>query len=213
MKKLSMAMVITVLLSTAVSGQKKDEVNFSDAFQVDSSEYFLIPELVDNDNQGLYGKGTGYFTWGDYMDIYFYNTYTNQTKKLFAGQLALIQSFNNRSYYYDKHIGDEQPANILPNHIIYLVRIDNYNNDKALDSDDPLYLYVSTKAGEGLKQITPNGFNVLSWTVSKDKKIIMVKVQNDKNKNKKFGNGDDELYYRIDLHNDISKIQCYPISM
>ncbi len=43
--------------------------------------------------------------------------------------------------------------------------------------------------------------------------MILVKVQNDKNGNKKFGNGDDELYYRIDLDADISKIQCYQVNM
>ncbi|HEU4859043.1 MAG TPA: hypothetical protein VFT15_04370, partial [Chitinophagaceae bacterium] len=75
------------------------------------------------------------------------------------------------------------------------------------------YLYVSTKTGDNLKQITPKGFYVLSWTLSKDKKMILVKGKNDKNNNKKFGNGDDELYYRIDLDDDISKIQCYQINM
>jgi hypothetical protein len=173
----------------------------------------LIPELVDNDNKQAYGKGTGYFPWGDYMEIYFYNSNTNQSKKLFGGQLALIQSFSNRQYYYDKFRVSDLPANILPGHIVYLARTENYNDDKALDSDDPLYLYISDKKGEGLKQITPNGFNVVSWTLSKDRKIILVKMQNDKNRNKKFGNGDDELYYRIDLNDDISKIKCYPINM
>jgi antitoxin component YwqK of YwqJK toxin-antitoxin module len=28
------------------------------------------------------------------------------------------------------------------------------------------------------------------------------------NGNKKFGSGDDELYFRIDLNDEISKIQC-----
>jgi len=55
--------------------------------------------------------------------------------------------------------------------------------------------------------------NVVSWTLSKDKKMILVKVQNDKDGNKKFGNGDDELYYRIDLYPDISKIECYQVEM
>jgi hypothetical protein len=57
-------------------------VNFSDPFQIDSSEYYLIPELVDNDNKDAYGKGVGYLSWGDYIDIYFYNSTTKQTKKL-----------------------------------------------------------------------------------------------------------------------------------
>ena len=76
-----------------------------------------------------------------------------------------------------------------------------------------LYLYISTKTGDNLRQITPKGFYVISWTLSKDKKMILVKGKNDKNKNKKFGNGDDELYYRIDLDDDISKINCYQINM
>jgi len=76
-----------------------------------------------------------------------------------------------------------------------------------------LYLYISSKTGDNLKQITPKGFNVVSWTLSKDKKMILVKGQNDKNGNKKCGNGDDEVYYRIDLNDNIAKIQCYQINL
>ena len=109
----------------------------------------------------------------------------------------------------DEIFGLEQPND----HVVYLARTDNYNGDNALDSDDPVYLYLTNKNGEGLKQITPKGLNVISWTISKDKKMILVKLKNDKNGNKKFGNGDDELYYRIDLEKDISKIKCYEIGM
>jgi len=196
-------------------GQKKDEINFSDALQIDSSEYFLIPKLIDDDNKHIYGKGKGYLPWGNYSDVYFYNSKTNQTKKLFNGQLALMDPFFRRRHYYDyiSNKEKETPANLLPNHIVYLVRTDNFNGDNGLDTDDPSYLYITTKTGDNLKQITPKGFNIVSWTVSKDNKMILVKGQNDKNGNKKFGNGDDELYYRIDLNEDISKIQCYPISL
>jgi hypothetical protein len=215
MKQILLTLLLSVTISTLTFGQKfgKDEVNFSDPFQIDSSEYFLIPKLIDNDNQQAYGKGKGYLPWGNYSDILFYNSKTNQTKKLFNGQLALIAPFNSRRYYYDYGKEQEMPANILPNHIVYLARTDNFSGDNALDTDDPLYLYISTKTGDNLKQITPKGFNVVSWSTSKDKKMILVKVQNDKNGNRKFGNGDDELYYRIDLNDDISKIQCYQINL
>ena len=214
MKQTLMTLLFSAIFSTLAFGQKfgKDEVNFSDPFQIDSSEYFLIPKLIDNDYQQTYGKGKGYLPWGNYSDIVFYNSKTNQSKKLFNGQLALIAPFYSRRYYNNDKEQDI-PANLLPNHIVYLARTDNFSGDNALDTDDPLYLYISTKTGDNLKQITPKGMNVVSWSASKDKKMILVKVKNDKNGNKKFGNGDDELYYRIDLNNDISKIQCYQISL
>ena len=214
MKPILFTLFLTACI-TITHGQKKDEINFSDAIQIDSSEYFLIPKLIDDDNKHVYGKGKGYLPWANYSDVYFYNSKTNQTKKLFNGQLALVEPFFRRRNYYDyiSNKEKETPANLLPNHIVYLVRTDNFNGDNGLDSDDPIYLYITTKTGDNLKQITPKGFNIVSWVVSKDNKMILVKGQNDKNGNKKFGNGDDELYYRIDLDDDISKIRCYPISL
>lgn len=215
MKQIFLTLILSTTFSALAFGQKfgKDEVSFSDPFQIDSSEYFLIPKLIDNDNLQAYGKGKGFLPWGNYSDILFYNSKTNQTKKLFNGQLALITPFNSKRNYYDYGNEREMPTNILPNHIVLLARIDNFSGDNSLDNEDPLYLFISTKTGENLKQITPKGFNVVSWNISKDKKMILVKAQNDKNGNKKFGPGDDELYFRIDLNNEISKIQCYQINL
>jgi hypothetical protein len=200
-----------MLLASFSTAQKKDEINFSDPFQIDSSAYFLIPRLVDSDNQEAYGKGKGFLPWGSYSEIYFYNAATHQSKKLFNGQLVLINSFSTRRNYYENVKEPDTPPNILPSHIVYLARTDNFNRDNGLDTDDPQYLFLSSKTGDHLKQITPNGMNVVSWTLSKDKKMLLVKLQNDKNGNKKFGNGDDELYYRVELLDNISSIQCEPI--
>ncbi|HWI92624.1 MAG TPA: hypothetical protein VNT20_15215 [Flavisolibacter sp.] len=206
--------VVTVLFFSLASAQKKDEINFSDAYQLDSSEYFLIPRLLDDSNKDYFDKGKGYILWGHYTDLLFYNTKTNQAKKLLEGKLALISPFlQKRSYYYSQEKEQDLSNNILPKHIIYSITTDDFNGDRVLDSNDPSYLYVSTKTGEQLRQITPNGFDVMSWTISKDKKIILVKGLTDKNKNKKFGNGDDQLFYRIDLDDDISKIQCYQVNL
>ena len=63
MKHCQAIVILFALLSTAAFAQKKDEINFSDPYQIDSSEYFLIPRLVDNDNKEEYGKGKGYLPW------------------------------------------------------------------------------------------------------------------------------------------------------
>ena len=213
MKHFQATLLLITFFSTTVFSQKKDETNFSDPFQIDSSEYFLIPRLVDNDNQDVYGKGKGYLPWGNYSEIFFYNTSTKQTKKLFDGQLALIQPFTAQRYNYLSRNDPDTPRNILPGHIVYIARTDNFNKDNGLDTEDPQYLFISSKTGNNLRQVTPKGLNVVSWTLSKDKKMILVKVQNDKNGNKKFGNGDDELYFHVELDPDISKIECYQVSM
>jgi len=206
--------IVAILFFALASAQKKEEINFSDAFQLDSSEYFLIPRLLDDSNKDPYDKGKGYILWGHYTDILFYNTRTNETKKLLDGRPSLVSPFlQKRSSYYIQEKDPDISNNILPALIIYSIITDDFNGDKVLDSEDPSYLFVSTKTGEDLRQITPKGFDVISWTVSKDKKIILVKGRTDKNKNKKFGNGDDQLYYRIDLNNDISKIKCYQVNL
>ncbi|MBI5857163.1 MAG: hypothetical protein HZB42_05900 [Sphingobacteriales bacterium] len=214
MNKILSLLLVAIISNMAIAQDepKKSEINYSDPFQVDSSEYFLIPELIDDDNKADYGKGTGYLLWGNYANIFFYNAKTNQAKKLF-NQLAIITSFASGRSYYDTKTSQYIPTNILPDHIIYLARTHNFNGDKALDSDDPVYLYLSSKNGENIRQITPSGFHVLTWTVSKDKKMILVKLMNDKTGNRKFGNGDNQLYYRIDLDADITKVKCNPISM
>ncbi|TMI62917.1 MAG: hypothetical protein E6H07_16070 [Bacteroidetes bacterium] len=212
MKQLLLLLLFAVLISIPTFGQdKKIETNYSDPFQIDSSEYFVIPKLFDNDDKEAYGKSLNYYAWGSYTNIIFYNSKTNQTKKLF-NQLALISSFSIPRYYDYKPEPASSP-NLLPEHIVYLARTENFNGDKSLNSDDPVYLFLSTKTGDNLKQITPQGFHVYSWTVSKDKKMILVKGKADKNGDKKFGQGDDDIYYRIDLNTDISKIKCEPISM
>ncbi|MBL7742754.1 MAG: hypothetical protein JNN00_04680 [Chitinophagaceae bacterium] len=208
---ITMAVIAAFPLLAAAQDGKKIETNYSVPIQVDSSEYFMIPKLVGDDTKDDYGKGKGFLPWGNYSEIYFYNAKTRQTKKLFNGQRTLIVPLQPRRSYYDRE--PEAPSPILPHHIIYLARTDDYNSDGGLDSADPLYLFISSKTGEGLRSITPKGFHVISWTLSHDKKMILVKGMHDKNGNKKFGNGDDESYYRIDLDEDISKIQCLPVNL
>lgn len=214
MKRLFILLFILSFLFVTAFAQKpgKYEENFSSPFQLDSSEYYIIPKIIDGDNRDAYGKIL--YSWDNYVDVVFYNSKTNQSKKVFGNQQALIEPFfKRRNYYYTDNDKPEVPDNILPAQIVYLARTENYNNDRSLNSGDPAYLYISSKTGENLRQITPAGFAVQSWTVSHDKKMILVKGKKDDNGNKKFGEGDNDIFYRIDLDDDISKIICYQIAM
>ncbi len=87
MKHAQVTLMLIAFFSTTGFGQKKEEINFSDPLQIDSSEYFLIPRLVDNDNQDAYGKGKGYLPWGNYSEVFFYNASTKQTKRFLKASL------------------------------------------------------------------------------------------------------------------------------
>lgn len=206
--------LITLLLLSNISlaafaQSGKTEINYSEPIQVDSSDYFMIPKVIDNDDREEFGKGA--YWGGGYSEIYFYNAKTRQTKKLFNGQLALISPMTlRRRSYYDM---EKEPEYLLPDHIIYVARTENFNGDKSINYEDPGYLYISTRTGDNLRQITPQGFTVHSWTVSKDKKSLLVKGKHDNNGNKKFGKGDDDAYYHVVLDPDVSKIQCHPVPM
>lgn len=208
MKKIIVLHVFLMLVSVSSFSQKKTEINYTEAFQIDSSEFYLIPELIDGDNRNSYGKIWN--TWGNYSNVHIYDAKNNTVKKVFDKQTVLIETFFKRDYYQQTG-KDKVSENLLPDHIVYLVRTDNFNKDNTLDNDDPAYLFISKRSGDSLTQITPNSFHVMSWTLSVDKKMILVRGKFDKNGNKKFGNGDDDSYYRIDLNDDISKIKCYPI--
>jgi hypothetical protein len=211
MKSISMSLAVFILFAQSIAAQKKAELNLSDAMQVDSSDYFIIPRLVDSYDRSLYGNGKGYMPWNNYSNIYFYNTTTNESKKLFGNTLVLIVPFITGNFSKDP--SPQYPANLLDKHIVYLARTENYNRDNAIDSQDPVYFYISDKTGNNLKQITPQGMNVVSWVTSKDRKIILVKLQIDKNGNRKFGEGDDDVYYRIDLKDDISQIEARQVKL
>jgi hypothetical protein len=216
MQKSFFSLLLCCVIAGSIQAQKKDQINFSDPIQVDSSDYFLIPRLIDSDNRDNYGNGKGFVPWGNYNDVIIYNAKTNQSKRIFEGMVAQVVPFFQRrpSYFYtEESKSSDVSGNILPQHILYLARTDNYNKDNGLDTEDPVYLYLTTKTGDNLRQITPAGIHVLSWTLSKDKKMILVKAVSDKTGNRKFGNGDDQLYYRIDLEEDIAKIKCYPIAI
>ena len=62
-----MRLLLTILtLSVSISvlfAQKKEEITFADAYQIDSSKYFLIPKLLDDSNKDHYEKGKGNVLW------------------------------------------------------------------------------------------------------------------------------------------------------
>lgn len=204
---------IALILANVSLAQKSGGVSFADTIQVDSSEYFIIPHHLESDDKQEYGKGKGFFMWGAYTEVSFFNSLTNEVHNIFEGKKVLISAFRERYFGYREESPVEKLPNFLPNHILYMVRSSDYNKDGALDSEDPVYIYVTDKKGKGLRQITPDGFNVLSFKVSTNGKTVMVRAQKDVDGNKKFRPGDEQVYFKLEMNTDIEKIKCLPINI
>jgi hypothetical protein len=65
MKQVFATLLFSAIFFASAFAQKpgKEEVNYSNPFQIDSSEYFIIPKIVDGDDQKEYGKGKGFMPW------------------------------------------------------------------------------------------------------------------------------------------------------
>ncbi len=193
--------------------RSSDAVAYSQPMQVDSSDYFIIATIVDKTNKAKYSFGQIgiYRGMGNWTNVLFYNSKTNKTKKLFSNGPIAVGSVTQANYSTGS-MGTNILSAIIENNILFMVRNDEYNNDGIIDEDDPVSVFISTKSGEGLRQITPKDMHVLSWQLSKDKKTIIIKLQKDKNGDKKFTD-EDEIIYQIDMNDDISKIKFYPINI
>jgi hypothetical protein len=96
--------------------------------------------------------------------------------------------------------------------LLFLAKTNDQNRDGILDPNDPLYLFLATKTGDSLTRISPPDYNVITWSLSKDNKTILLKLVKDTNGNNKY-NDEREVFYQIDLNGALSKVKCYLINL
>ena len=215
---------LSVLLLTSITtfGQpingrdfkNRTGLNYWQPIQIDSSDNFIIAKRIDKSDSAMYRTKLDYFGnpsyWAEEFyctDIIIYNSKTTLSKNLFKKKPTLVLTIANFTNENASNIGA-----ILKKHLLFLAKTDDLNKDGILDYTDPLYIFLSNKSGDSLTQITPTGYNVVSWSLAKKQNVILVKLVRDKNGDNKY-NDEDELFYQIDLNDDISKIKCTPMTL
>jgi hypothetical protein len=214
MKHLISLAVLALFFSLIAEGQirSSDAINYSPAFQIDSSENYLLGSNINRTNKKMYASGY-YFKQGSFWtNVFIYNSSLNQTHKVFTIDPILIYPvlYTNLDASYRSGNFSANVSLMLRNSILLLAKTDEYNKDGLIDDKDPVYLFMSSKSGSNLKQITPSDMTVTSYTLSKDGKILLVKLQGDKNGDKNFTD-EDEVIYQFDLNDDFNKIKSHQI--
>ena len=213
MKKITLSLVFVTagLIPALAQISAQDAISYSMPMQIDSSDSYIMGTLIDRTNKMKYNFGGSFRGFSNWTNVLIYNSKTHESKKVFTTSPVLVLPVSNFIYGPINYPGMQEYRSgiILKNHIVFLAKTDEINKNGVIDEDDPVSFFISSKSGNNLTQISPKDVNVISWTLSKDGKTILVKLQKDKNGDNKFG-GEDEQIYQLELNDDISKIKIVP---
>lgn len=218
MKAIKLTLIIMLCYSTIGFCQQKthDHKSYVQIREIDSSGYFITGEYPNKKNRTKYNFLTrNQFEYSSMQTLFWTNALiinsdNGKTTKLFSNGLVAVYPLYNTVALnkYDWSYNPAEKSNssgMSENYLIFLVRSDELNKDGILDEEDPVSIYISNKTGTAMKRITEPSMNVTSWVLSKDCNRIISTIQTDSNSDKKFSDGDEELYY-INLDEDMSKI-------
>jgi len=153
-------------------------IQTKDFIEIDSTGILLFPlDMGENKREN------GSYSYKEmpnngYWNVLFLNTNTNEYHLLTENKILILD--------YNYKYGNEEGLNISKktNHIFYSARTLDYNKDKLLNENDPVYLFVSDKFGKNFRQISPTNYSVNNWKyISANKKIILTASKDSNNNN------------------------------
>lgn len=217
---LSLISVFILSNSSFAQMQLNYKNNYSIPIQIDSSDTYFIGSLVDKTNKVKYSMSYNVNynnpNLGFWTNILVYNTKTDEVKKLFTDSLVMVYPFfsglTERNVYDYSTAKMVRGSMVYENFVLICVKADNYSKDGIIDDEDPLSIFICTKDGKKLTQITPNEMNVLSYKVSRDMKTIFMNVLRDKDGDKKFSNESEEIY-KVTIGKDVSKFELKKLEL
>ena len=171
------------------------------------SDWVLYPlplpgaeRTVENEYGSSYSSGEAAHYW----QVLFYNARTGQTRQLAAGHRLLVRAIS-PGQGPDEHLPAAVVASYAPspytpqNLLLYLVTTTDFDRDGRLTTDDPAYLFVSTKAGEAFRQVSPDSLHVESWQIQPTTGRLLLQARRDTNHDHRFTPTDELAPYVADL--------------
>ncbi len=181
--------------SVTVINDPKSNLNIQTSrfSEIDTSGILIFPLTMGEAERDGSSMSYKEMPGGSYWNIIFLNSKTN-AYHLLSNRKMLIKS-------YDFKFGSSTHENIAytSKYIFYEIVTDDYNNDKKLTDQDPEYLFISDKEGNGLRQISPANYNLINWRLLPSvNKVIMI-VKKDSDKNGAFDSYDEVSTFEVDM--------------
>lgn len=199
---------------TAAAQQARIErlkLDFNAPVLIDSSIYVMYPLVLSagedgEDEYGSFSKGGGRAE--TYWNIVFYNTATGESHLLSDAQQMVIhslgpqesgsgsQTFTAAEFAAYQKAGTSRVQKLL----YYAVRITDFNRDGLIDAKDPSYLFVSDRAGQNFRQISPANYHVNDWETLKGTNKILLRATAATIDNQSFSEKDQAVPFIYDLN-------------
>ncbi len=161
--------------------------------EIDSTGILIFPLQM-----GQNKRESGDFSYKEmpndgYWNIIFLNSNTNEYHLLTEKKILILD--------YDYKYNQEEGINLSQktDHIFYNVRSSDYNHDKLINEEDPVYLCVSDKYGNNFRQISPANYSLNTWKYIQSSDKVIMTATKDSNDNKSFDNKDEILTFEIVL--------------
>lgn len=161
--------------------------------EIDSTGVLMLPLYMGQNRNSDGGKSYKETSENENWNILFLDTKTNAQHLLTDKKILISRT--------DYKYGGGGTLPYKSDFIFYNAKTDDFDGDKVLTQDDPTYLFVSDKAGNNFRQISPKGRNVAAWTILKDNKVVMTAYK-DSNSNKKFDPQDEASIFEVALNKD-----------
>lgn len=174
-------------------------------FEIDSSGVLLMPLKIGETIDESFGSSYDSRKEDYYWNIIFYNSNTS-AKHLLSESKMLISNYTNDYGSSSGGSNNTIAINSSKKHLFYNIRVFDGNSNGKLDLSDPEYLFISTRTGLNLQQLSPKNTHLVSWNYIESSNKVLMNVQNDANADKIWDDKDQLITYEYDLNTNISKL-------
>jgi hypothetical protein len=172
--------------------------------EIDSSGILVFPLSIGQIGRG--GDGLIYKSLPErsFWNMIFLNGNTNE-RHLLSEQKMIIRN-------YDLNFGGHSDTGVESGkrHIFYEIIADDHNKDLELSLEDPTYLFLTNKQGKQLRQISPSGYDLISWRYVRSLHRIFMAVRKDSDQNGKFDEKDEVANFSIDVERESEAVEVFP---
>ncbi|UFH33918.1 hypothetical protein LNP04_09535 [Chryseobacterium sp. C-71] len=161
--------------------------------EIDSTGVLIFPLEMGQNKRNDNSYGYKEMPENQYWNILFLNSNTNEYHLLTEEKVVVL----NYDFNYNAEDGRGKTKNAK--HIFYNIRSKDYNKDKMITDDDPVYLYVSDRFGKNFRQISPLDYSLNYWEYIESSNKVIMTLTKDSNRNKLFDEKDEVLTFETVL--------------